>query len=142
MFHAGLIRIHIYLLFGQLILQCKIGVRNVYRDSNSKYSGSGLGLAIVAQILSMQELDFGVKNRSDGVRVAPVSNADKSNSVVISPLIRSVSVMMISEYFQLSHEMKTPLGVIRAYAEGLQDETDEAKKQKYSEIIVLRWVLK
>lgn len=38
-----------------------------YRDSNSKYSGSGLGLAIVAQILSMQELDFGVKNCSDGV---------------------------------------------------------------------------
>ncbi len=37
---------------------------------------------------------------------------------------------------QLSHEMKTPLGVIRAYAEGLQDETDEAKKQKYSEIII------
>ncbi|MFR5005781.1 MAG: HAMP domain-containing protein [Oscillospiraceae bacterium] len=32
----------------------------------------------------------------------------------------------------LSHEMKTPLGVIRAYAEGLQDETDEAKRQKYS----------
>lgn len=38
-----------------------------YRDSNSKYSGSGLGLAIVAQVLSMQELDFGVKNCSDGV---------------------------------------------------------------------------
>lgn len=38
-----------------------------YRDSNSKYSGSGLGLTIVAQILSMQELDFGVKNCSDGV---------------------------------------------------------------------------
>ena len=38
-----------------------------YRDSNSKYSGSGLGLAIVAQILSMQEMDFGGKNRSDGV---------------------------------------------------------------------------
>ena len=36
----------------------------------------------------------------------------------------------------LSHEMKTPLGVIRAYAEGLQDETDEAKRQKYSEVIV------
>lgn len=36
----------------------------------------------------------------------------------------------------LSHEMKTPLGVIRAYAEGLQDETDEAKKQKYSEVII------
>ena len=39
-----------------------------YRDSNSKYSGSGLGLAIVAQVLSMQELDFGVKNCSDGVK--------------------------------------------------------------------------
>ena len=36
----------------------------------------------------------------------------------------------------LSHEMKTPLGIIRAYAEGLQDETDEAKKQKYARVIV------
>ena len=36
----------------------------------------------------------------------------------------------------LSHEMKTPLGVIRAYAEGLQDEADEAKKQKYAQVIV------
>lgn len=37
---------------------------------------------------------------------------------------------------RLSHEMKTPLGIIRAYAEGMQDETDEEKKQKYSEIII------
>lgn len=37
---------------------------------------------------------------------------------------------------RLSHEMKTPLGVIRAYAEGLQDETDESKKQRYAEIII------
>lgn len=37
---------------------------------------------------------------------------------------------------RLSHEMKTPLGIIRAYAEGIQDETDEAKRQKYSEIII------
>ena len=36
----------------------------------------------------------------------------------------------------LSHEMKTPLGVIRAYAEGLQDENNEAKKLKYSEVII------
>ena len=36
----------------------------------------------------------------------------------------------------LSHEMKTPLGIVRAYAEGLQDETDEAKKQKYAQVIV------
>lgn len=36
----------------------------------------------------------------------------------------------------LSHEMKTPLGIIRAYAEGLQDETDEEKKQKYAQVIV------
>lgn len=33
----------------------------------------------------------------------------------------------------LSHEMKTPLGVIRAYTEGLQD---EAKRQKYYEVII------
>lgn len=37
---------------------------------------------------------------------------------------------------RLSHEMKTPIGVIRAYAEGIQDETDELKRQKYSEIII------
>lgn len=37
---------------------------------------------------------------------------------------------------RLSHEMKTPLGIIRAYAEGLQDESDEMKKQKYSEVII------
>lgn len=36
----------------------------------------------------------------------------------------------------LSHEMKTPLGVIRAYVEGLQDETDEKKRQKYTEVII------
>ena len=36
----------------------------------------------------------------------------------------------------LSHEMKTPLGIIRAYAEGLQDEPDEAKRQKYAQVIV------
>ena len=36
----------------------------------------------------------------------------------------------------LSHEMKTPLGIIRAYAEGLLDEADEAKKQKYAQVIV------
>lgn len=36
----------------------------------------------------------------------------------------------------LSHEIKTPLSVIRAYAEGLQDETDESRKQKYSEVII------
>lgn len=36
----------------------------------------------------------------------------------------------------LSHEMKTPLGVIRAYAEGLQDEPDAAKRQKYFDVII------
>ncbi len=37
---------------------------------------------------------------------------------------------------RLSHEMKTPLGVIRAYAEGIQDESDEEKRQQYSEVII------
>lgn len=39
-----------------------------YRDKDAKYSGSGLGLAIVAQILSMQRLEYGVENLADGVR--------------------------------------------------------------------------
>lgn len=37
----------------------------------------------------------------------------------------------------LSHEMKTPLGTIRAYAEGLQDEIDEARRRRYSEVIAV-----
>lgn len=36
----------------------------------------------------------------------------------------------------LSHEMKTPVGIIRAYAEGIQDEAEEAKRQKYAGIII------
>ena len=39
-----------------------------YRDKNAKYSGSGLGLAIAAQILSMQNLEYGAENLSDGVQ--------------------------------------------------------------------------
>lgn len=31
----------------------------------------------------------------------------------------------------LSHEMKTPLGLIRAYAEGLEDEPEPKKRQRY-----------
>ena len=36
----------------------------------------------------------------------------------------------------LSHEMKTPLGIIRAYAEGLQNGSDASKKQRYAQVIV------
>jgi len=36
----------------------------------------------------------------------------------------------------LSHEMKTPLGIICAYAEGLQDESDPEKQTKYTEVII------
>ena len=36
----------------------------------------------------------------------------------------------------LSHEMKTPLGLIKAYTEGLKDETDRTKKEQYMEAIL------
>lgn len=36
----------------------------------------------------------------------------------------------------ISHEMKTPLGIIRAYTEGLIDEVDEVKKKTYMNIII------
>lgn len=36
----------------------------------------------------------------------------------------------------LSHEMKTPLGLIRAYVEGLKEENDEQKKQHYMDVIL------
>ncbi len=37
---------------------------------------------------------------------------------------------------QLSHEMKTPLGVIQAYAEGIKDTNDEIKKERYIETVL------
>lgn len=36
----------------------------------------------------------------------------------------------------ISHEMKTPLGFIRAYTEGLMDEVDEEKKKNYMNVII------
>ncbi|MCC0685894.1 sensor histidine kinase [Clostridioides sp. ZZV14-6345] len=36
----------------------------------------------------------------------------------------------------ISHEMKTPLGIIRAYTEGLMDEVDEEKKKNYMDVII------
>ena len=36
----------------------------------------------------------------------------------------------------LSHEMKTPLGVILAYAEGLQDTGEEEKRKQYAQVII------
>lgn len=36
----------------------------------------------------------------------------------------------------ISHEMKTPLGIIHAYTEGLMDEVDEEKKKNYMNVII------
>lgn len=36
----------------------------------------------------------------------------------------------------LSHELKTPLGIIRAYAEGLRDSTDQEKQRAYTGVII------
>ena len=36
----------------------------------------------------------------------------------------------------VSHELKTPLTVIRSYAQLLQEETDEEKRQKYAQILI------
>lgn len=36
----------------------------------------------------------------------------------------------------LSHEMKTPIGIIRAYAEGIENNDDLAIKEKYTKVII------
>lgn len=36
----------------------------------------------------------------------------------------------------LSHELKTPLGIIRAYTEGLRDSTEKEKQRTYTEVII------
>lgn len=66
---SGLLHFHIYNQ-GKPIPQEKLSEiwTKFYRDSNCAYSGSGLGLAIVAQILSMQGLQYGAENLTDGVQ--------------------------------------------------------------------------
>ncbi len=39
----------------------------------------------------------------------------------------------------LSHEMKTPLGIIRAYAEGIQDETDSCTAKQHEKADISRY---
>lgn len=38
-----------------------------YRTTETEYEGTGLGLAIVSQILNMQDYEYGVENKEDGV---------------------------------------------------------------------------
>ena len=56
-----------------------------YRSKNAEYSGSGLGLAIVAQILSMQNIEYRAEKRTDGVAfyfVIPVSGGISGTDAV------------------------------------------------------------
>ncbi|MDE6604245.1 MAG: cell wall metabolism sensor histidine kinase WalK [Lachnospiraceae bacterium] len=86
--------------------------------------------------------EFGELSHSLNVMARSLQNAFEELELVNARLEQDVEQKkrLLAERKELvdnlSHEMKTPLGVIRAYAEGLQDETDEKKRQDYYQVII------
>ena len=86
--------------------------------------------------------ELGELSRSLNVMAGSLQNAFEELELINARLEQDVEQKkrLLAERKELvdnlSHEMKTPLGVIRAYAEGLQDETDEKKRQDYYQVII------
>lgn len=58
------------------------------------------------------------------------------NLNVMAAELQKSEVLKTDFVSNVSHELKTPLTVIRSYAALLQEETDEEKRKKYAEILV------
>lgn len=86
--------------------------------------------------------EFGELSHSLNVMSANLLEALKKLEIVNKQLKKDVAqerLLLVQRkelVDSLSHEMKTPLGIIRAYTEGLKDETDETKKQQYMDVIL------
>lgn len=83
------------------------------------------------------ELSFSLNTMAENLRQA-LAHLEDANTQLEKDVERERLLLAERKELvdSLSHEMKTPLGIIRAYAEGLQDETDEAKQRKYAQVIV------
>ncbi|WP_313340176.1 HAMP domain-containing sensor histidine kinase [Sedimentibacter sp.] len=86
--------------------------------------------------------EFGELAHSLNVMFASLQEALKKLEIANTQLKKDVAQerLLLAQRKELvdslSHEMKTPIGIIRAYTEGLKDETDETKKQQYMDVIL------
>ncbi len=80
-----------------------------------------------------QNLNTMFANLSEALDKLEVANKQLEKDVEQEHLLQAQRKELVDN---LSHEMKTPLGIVRAYVEGLKDETDEQKKQQYMDSIL------
>jgi len=69
---------------------------------------------------------------------AALSKLRNMNSQLLSDIERKEQIEQIQREFisDISHELKTPLSIIRSYAEGLRDRVAEEKRSMYTDIII------
>ena len=80
-----------------------------------------------------QNLNTMFSNLQDILEKLEAANKQLEKDVAQEHLILTQRKELVDS---LSHEMKTPLGIVRAYVEGLKEETDETKKQHYMDVIL------
>lgn len=80
-----------------------------------------------------QNLNTMFSNLEDALEKLEAANKQLEKDVAQEQLLLTQRKELVDS---LSHEMKTPLGLIRAYVEGLQEETNEQKKQHYMDVIL------
>lgn len=101
---------------------------------------AGLEFTVPCQIKSKDEFGTLSKNlnRMAGKLKDSLEKLERANESLKEEVEKEKRLLLERRELvdNLSHEMKTPLGIIQAYAEGLQEETDEEKKQKYAEVIL------
>ena len=80
-----------------------------------------------------QNLNTMFSNLQETLEKLEAANGQLEKDVIQEHLLLTQRKELVDN---LSHEMKTPLGIIRAYVEGLKEETDEQKKQHYMDVIL------
>ncbi len=72
-------------------------------------------------------------NLQEALRKLEIANTQLEKDVAQERLLLAERKELVDS---LSHEMKTPLGIIQAYTEGLKDERDDTKKLQYMDVIL------
>lgn len=80
-----------------------------------------------------QNLNTMFSNLQETLEKLEVANKQLEKDVTQEHLLLTQRKELVDS---LSHEMKTPLGIVRAYVEGLKEEMDEQKRQHYMDVIL------